>query len=139
MIRELALPGEWRLRAACAGSWDDMYPAHPGDRRYRLPAKQLCVPCPVRRDCLRYAMDTERSEYERFGVWGGLTPEERQELAVAEGLPSGHKHGGHLGPQPINHGTPEGARAHYRRGEQPCPPCAQANRLASAESRERAS
>jgi hypothetical protein len=26
-------------------------------------------------------------------------------------------------PQPIRHGTPSGARAHYRRGEKPCEPC----------------
>lgn len=30
-------------------------------------AKRICGNCPVRLDCLQYALDTE----ERFGVWGG--------------------------------------------------------------------
>jgi len=135
--RDLVEPGEWMIQAACRGSWADMYPADGGDRSYRGSAKALCVVCPVRRDCLRYAMATERSEYDRHGVWGGLAPEERQGLAEHLGLPSARAPRSYMGRQPIEHGTPEGARAHYRRGEKPCPPCARANRLSAAESREK--
>lgn len=47
---------------------------------YRLPktaeAKDICSRCPVRLKCLAVAM--ERNE--EHGIWGGLTPKERQEL-----------------------------------------------------------
>jgi WhiB family transcriptional regulator, redox-sensing transcriptional regulator len=36
----------------------------------------VCAGCPVRAACLEHALRTR----ERFGVWGGLTEEERQEL-----------------------------------------------------------
>ena len=42
-------------------------------------AKQICALCPFRRECLQEAMDFEGDL--RYGVWGGLTPEERHELA----------------------------------------------------------
>lgn len=36
-------------------------------------AKAICVPCPVWRECLTYALDTRVS----VGIWGGLDPDER--------------------------------------------------------------
>src|SRR5438270_80471 len=39
-------------------------------------AKAVCAPCPVLRECLDWALHTQ----ERWGVWGGTTPEERAEL-----------------------------------------------------------
>lgn len=45
-------------------------------------AKQLCRQCPVREDCVRWAVDTHVSD----GVWGGLTVEERNQWAKGEGL-----------------------------------------------------
>lgn len=42
-------------------------------------AKAICRACPVRQDCLTDAMQTE--DYLRWGVWGGLTPDERRDLA----------------------------------------------------------
>ncbi|MGW3866004.1 WhiB family transcriptional regulator [Streptomyces sp. NPDC005047] len=39
-------------------------------------AKSLCTGCPVRTDCLAYALD-ERIE---FGIWGGMTERERRAL-----------------------------------------------------------
>lgn len=37
-------------------------------------AKSLCAGCPVREECLAAGMS------ERYGVWGGTTPEERRAL-----------------------------------------------------------
>ena len=34
-----------------------------------------CTPCPIWKQCLGYA-----SKNERYGVWGGMTPDERQSL-----------------------------------------------------------
>ena len=36
-------------------------------------AKELCTACIVRNNCLRYADENDES----FGIWGGLTPQER--------------------------------------------------------------
>lgn len=45
-------------------------------RRHNQLAKAVCARCPVRRECLEYAI-TNR---EPFGVWGGLTEHQRREL-----------------------------------------------------------
>jgi len=37
--------------------------------------KDLCTECPVRTDCLEYAL-----HHERYGVWGGLTEDQRQKI-----------------------------------------------------------
>lgn len=40
------------------------------------PAKRLCQICPARQACADWALDND----ERFGIWGGLSPEERYQL-----------------------------------------------------------
>lgn len=39
-------------------------------------AVQLCHTCPIRPACLRYALESG----ERYGVWGGLTEDQRQAI-----------------------------------------------------------
>ena len=39
-------------------------------------AKRICAPCPVRTECLEYAL----AAGERWGVWGGLSERERRRL-----------------------------------------------------------
>ena len=46
--------------------WDLAGPFHES-------AVQCCDGCPVRRECLEYALAAD----ERYGIWGGKTPEER--------------------------------------------------------------
>ena len=41
-----------------------------------VPARLVCQACPVRQECLDYALD----ENIGYGMWGGLTPEERVQL-----------------------------------------------------------
>ena len=36
-------------------------------------ARKVCNACPVRKECLAYALEAK----ERYGMWGGLTPLER--------------------------------------------------------------
>lgn len=71
---------DWRGRAACSRLEPDIfYPV--GDGAYAREmteiAKQACLSCPVRAECLRQALETG----EQYGIWGGMTPEERRDLA----------------------------------------------------------
>jgi predicted RecB family nuclease len=50
-------------------------------------AKKICSTCPVQKDCLSYALETNQSD----GIWGGLTLEERRRL---RGLGRGRRQAG---------------------------------------------
>ncbi|GIU91331.1 MAG: transcriptional regulator WhiB [Acidimicrobiia bacterium] len=63
---------DWRELAACAASEVDFFPPA-GDVQAVVKAKAVCFACPVRAECLEYALATEQPE----GVWGGLTRRER--------------------------------------------------------------
>ncbi|MDH6143508.1 MULTISPECIES: WhiB family transcriptional regulator [Kitasatospora] len=71
----------WQLRAACR-SVDTSLFFHPfGERgeahdNREQAAKQVCARCPVRDACLSHALRVR----EPYGVWGGLTEDERAEL-----------------------------------------------------------
>ena len=122
------LPGVWVRRAACGPDRAEaMYP----DRSVvgaTAVAKRVCRGCPVRVECREYAMATE-SQSTRFGVWGGLTPSERSRLFLRRRKRRASRR------QPIQHGTPNGARAHYRREEPLCEPCRHAHARDIAERR----
>ena len=63
--------GPWTEQAICVGEDPELFfPPHgdPGTR-----ARQVCANCPVRTDCLEYAIDADE-----FGIWGGLDREERR-------------------------------------------------------------
>jgi len=77
----------WRLHAACR---DDpavrelfFPPQYGNDRPEVQAAKRICRHCPVKRDCLAYALEQERvlGEISRHGIFGELTPRERRNLA----------------------------------------------------------
>lgn len=65
----------WRADAACRGMDTDLfYPKGTVDRDARRKieaAKKVCAGCPVRRQCRTEGVG------EPYGVWGGLTPEDR--------------------------------------------------------------
>lgn len=65
----------WRADAACRGNTDDWYPAQ-GDSVTAARARKVCNGCPVRLDCLVYAIVTN----EPFGIFGGCTERERRHL-----------------------------------------------------------
>ncbi|MCZ7461815.1 WhiB family transcriptional regulator [Streptomyces sp. WMMC940] len=72
---------DWQLRAACRGADSSLFfhpPNERGDARdeREKKAKRVCGRCPVRRSCLRHALETR----ERFGVWGGLGERELRTL-----------------------------------------------------------
>jgi WhiB family redox-sensing transcriptional regulator len=71
----------WRRRAACRKLPTEVfYPTGNYTRGAEERAKTVCSTCPVRADCLVFAIDHD----EPFGVWGGLTAEERRTVAAQE-------------------------------------------------------
>ncbi|MFF4321643.1 WhiB family transcriptional regulator [Streptomyces sp. NPDC001568] len=80
---------DWQSRAACRelGSAPFFHPAgERGEEREERDeaAKRICGTCPVRAACLEHALQTR----EPFGVWGGLTEEERRALLGRPARPS---------------------------------------------------
>ncbi|AJE87469.1 WhiB-like transcription factor [Streptomyces albus] len=70
----------WHTRAACHGmdveDADAVFFPGPRDHDDIAEAKELCGWCPVRRECLDFALDNTLKE----GIWGGLTEAERHPL-----------------------------------------------------------
>jgi WhiB family redox-sensing transcriptional regulator len=66
--------GGWEDDAACKGAQADIFFAPGATQEHR--AKVVCRACPVRWECLAYALK-HRVEH---GVWGGLTDRERRKI-----------------------------------------------------------
>ena len=78
----------WQRLAACRGEDSAYYfaPNYFEKRREKLAreavAKRICAVCPVRQQCLEYALATR----EGHGVWGGLNETERRTLLKRQAL-----------------------------------------------------
>lgn len=71
---------DWYSQALCPETDPDaFYPEKGGST---AEAKKVCRGCPVRKQCLQWALDND----ERFGVWGGMSDRERRRLK--RGAPS---------------------------------------------------
>lgn len=74
----------WEDFAACAtGGADYWYPERgEGNSRHAETAKRICADCPVRLQCLAFALDHMRDADDAgmFGIWGGTTADERQRM-----------------------------------------------------------
>ena len=55
----------WQTRAACRGHDPAIF--FPDRGETQAEAKRICMSCPVRVDCLEWAL----ANHERFGIWGG--------------------------------------------------------------------
>ena len=74
---------EWHLSAGCRGMdvntfYNPENERGMAKRRREADAKVICAGCPVRQRCLEWALTVR----EPHGVWGGMTPVERDELRV---------------------------------------------------------
>jgi WhiB family transcriptional regulator, redox-sensing transcriptional regulator len=72
--------GEWTERALCTQADPEIFFPPKGDPGTE--AKQICASCPVREECLTYAIEAD----EKFGIWGGLNRAAR--LHVRQALES---------------------------------------------------
>jgi WhiB family transcriptional regulator, redox-sensing transcriptional regulator len=73
-ITSIDVTGEWEDRAQCRTADTDTFFGAGATQEYR--AKVVCKSCPVRWECLAYAL-RHRVEH---GVWGGLTDRERRRV-----------------------------------------------------------
>lgn len=78
-ITDILRPG-WHRQALCRGNvrafFGPRLDSPRPSRKMRLAimeAKNICTACPVRNLCLDFALDSG----EDYGIWGGLTPHER--------------------------------------------------------------
>jgi WhiB family redox-sensing transcriptional regulator len=67
------LDDTWMSRAACRGKDRNIF--FPGAGRQHAEALAICHGCPVRVECLEYALVTDSS-----GVWGGTSERERDRI-----------------------------------------------------------
>lgn len=74
---------DWRYQAVCASTDPEVFfPEKGGSTRE---AKKVCAGCPVREQCLQWAIATGQG----FGVWGGMSERERRKYAKEQWLPFG--------------------------------------------------
>lgn len=72
---------DWQMHGACRGM-DSAFFFHPEGERgpakhnREARAKEVCGRCPVIEQCRRHALAAE----EPYGVWGGLSEEDRDEI-----------------------------------------------------------
>ena len=103
---------DWQAEAACHGMGNALFFADKGDNRPVAEAKAVCASCGVVEECLQWAINTGS----RHGIFGGLTPRERQGMKYGKGV------------RVVRCGSLGGEAKHRRNGEKPCVPCAEARR-----------
>ncbi len=82
-----ALPDRaWQAAALCRGNHSYLFfPPSTVERkdereRRETKAKAICMVCPVRLDCLDFAMSIR----EPYGIWGALTEADRRQVLARE-------------------------------------------------------
>lgn len=65
---------DWRQDAACRDLDTNLF--FPATDEEAGRARAICATCPVREECLEFALATHQDD----GVWGGLTETERRRL-----------------------------------------------------------
>lgn len=83
LLDELDIP-EFMGRGLCAQADPEEFFPEKGASTSQ--AKRVCASCPVRAECLEYALDRG----ERYGIWGGTSERQRRALlaerrAIEEG------------------------------------------------------
>lgn len=66
----------WQLEAACSEDQHDLFFSLAESKMEK--AKAICQTCPVKSECLQFALDNDIE----FGIYGGLSREERKVLYV---------------------------------------------------------
>lgn len=72
----MSLDQQWQEEGACRGVPSELF--FPPVEHEAYEAKTVCATCSVRGQCLEFALVAN----ERFGIWGGLTTQERRALVA---------------------------------------------------------
>ena len=67
---------EWMTQARCSEVDPELFFPERGDATSPRKARIICNSCEVKVECLQYSIDND----ERFGIWGGLTENDRRRL-----------------------------------------------------------
>jgi len=70
---------DWRTHGACISADPELFfpiSSSGASRRQEKRAKAICAGCPVKAECLAFALETRQVH----GVWGGLGEEELRRL-----------------------------------------------------------
>lgn len=106
---------DWMADAACSSSDPEQWFPEKGHLPKSHPAMRICAECPVRIECLEYAV-TDPSRLD--GIWGGLSVNQRRQIRSRRGIRTRV-----IGNTLEMCGTPAGAARHRRAGEKPCSRC----------------
>jgi WhiB family redox-sensing transcriptional regulator len=116
---------QWMCRGACVGANVDTFFSGRGANEQLRRARAICVSCPVREECLNYALEHGI----QHGVWGGTSERERRRMRRELGIVSP------MARSVASCGTNAGYGAHRRRGEVACADCLHAAAMYRAKRR----
>jgi WhiB family redox-sensing transcriptional regulator len=90
-LKPIADNWEWQHDGLCVDQDPEMFFLEPNmrgkqKRTKEVNAKAVCQECPVKMRCLEHALSVP----EIYGVWGGMTEEERLVLAQKRGITYGY-------------------------------------------------
>lgn len=112
----------WRAQAKCRGMDPNFFFPERHDTKQINKARQFCLDCPVKQECMDYASENAIDS----GIWGGegskAIRRNRRRLGLALQRPT-----------VIQHGTYTGYQQHHKRHETPCFDCKQARRVYQVE------
>ena len=79
-LAELTRRPLWHARAACRGAGADAFVVSRGANHAVMNrARAICNVCPVRRECLDFAL----ADMDCVGIWGGLSHKQRKQMRSA--------------------------------------------------------
>ena len=80
-LARLDLDFNWREAAACASVDPELFFTEGDGANYRNDAKKVCAACPVKIECLDYALAAN----EQYGMWGGTSAKQREQMRSQRG------------------------------------------------------
>ena len=99
----------WQSRGNCCGMDPNIfYPVRGGTNQHSDPARAICATCPVKGECLEYAIHNEF-----VGIWGGTSEKQRRQIRRDRGIKL----------QVAQCGTRSGYGAQRDRNEPACDAC----------------
>lgn len=86
-LKPIADDWEWQYDGACNGIDPESFFCEPSMRGVKKRAREqkaiaVCKTCPVQQACLDHALRVP----EYFGVWGGMTQDQRQAIIKRSGI-----------------------------------------------------